>query len=82
MDSHHSMGSDVDRRGHTSDENIHQAMQQLHTPKRFPKETPGEFESRMAASARMRAKHRDEKRDEWRRLCRIRELDEESNQLA
>src|SRR6202041_2254228 len=82
MDSHHSMGSDVDRRGHTSDENIHKAMQQLHTPKRFPKETPGEFESRMAASAQMCAKHRDEKRDERRRLHRIRELDEESNQLA
>ena len=45
MGSHHSMGSDVDRRGHASDENIHQAMQQLHTPKRFPKETLGEFES-------------------------------------
>ena len=57
-------------------------MQQLHMPKQFPKETPGEFESRMAASARMHAKHRDEKRDERRRLCRIRELDEESNQLA
>src|SRR6202040_2865984 len=82
MDSHHSMGSDVERRGHVSDKNIHQAMQQLHMPKWFPKETPGEFESRMAASARMRAKHRDEKRDEWRRLCRIRELDGESNQLA
>ena len=62
--------------------NIHQAMQQLHTPKWFPKETPGEFESRMAASTRMHAKHRDEKRDERRRLHRIRELDEESNQLA
>src|ERR1700722_15571000 len=36
----------------------------------------------MAASTRMRAKHRDEDRDEWRRLRRIRELDEESNQLA
>src|SRR6202040_1925181 len=36
----------------------------------------------MAASVRMHAKHRDEKRDEQRRLCRIRELDEESNQLA
>src|ERR1700720_3880381 len=82
MDSHHSMGSDVDRHGHVSDENIHQAMQQLHTPKRFPNETPGEFESRMAASAQMCAKHRDEKRDEWRRLHRIRELDKESNQLA
>ena len=82
MDSHHSMGSDVDRRRHTSDENIHQAMQQLHTPKWFPKETPGEFKSQMAASARMHAKHRDEKRDERRSLCRIRELDEESNQLA
>src|SRR3984957_21323461 len=82
MDSHHSMGSDIDRRGHASDENILQAMQQLHTPKQFPKETPGEFESRMAASARMCAKHRDEKRDKWRQLRRIRELDEESNQLA
>src|SRR6202040_3133182 len=82
MDSHHSMGSDVDRRRHTSDENIHQAMQQLHTPKQFPKETPGEFESRMAASRQMCAKHRDEKRDERRRLRRIRELDKESNQLA
>src|ERR1700723_466972 len=82
MDSHHSMGSDVDRHGHASDKNIHQAMQQLHTPKRFPKETPGEFKSRMAASARMCAKHRDEKRDERRRLHRIRELDKESNQLA
>ena len=30
----------------------------------------------------MCAKHRDEERDEWRRLRRIRELDEESNQLA
>src|SRR6202041_2916271 len=30
----------------------------------------------------MHAKHRDEKRDEWKRLHRIRELDEESNQLA
>jgi len=82
MDSHHSMGSDVDRHGHASDENIHQAMQQLHTPKWFPKETLGESESRMAASARMCAKHRDEKRDERRRLRRIRELDEESNQLT
>src|ERR1700720_551770 len=36
----------------------------------------------MAASTRMCAKHRDEKRDKWRRLRRIRELDEESNQLA
>ena len=30
----------------------------------------------------MCAEHRDEERDEWRRLRRIRELDEESNQLA
>src|ERR1700720_1937893 len=30
----------------------------------------------------MRAEHRDEVRDEQRRLRRIRELDEESNQLA
>ena len=35
MDSHHSVGSDVDRRGHATDENIHQAMQQLHTPNGF-----------------------------------------------
>ena len=82
MDSHHSIGSDVDRRRHTSDENIHQAMQQLHMPKQFPKETPGEFESQMAASTRMRTEYRDEERTEWRRLYRIRELDEESNQLA
>src|ERR1700722_19150334 len=82
MNSHHSVGSDVDRRGHATDENIHQEIQQLHMPKRFPKETPGEFKSRMAASARMHAKHRDEDRDEQRRLHRIRELDEESNQLA
>src|SRR6202040_2209471 len=82
MDSHHSMGSDVNRCRHASDENIHQAMQHLHTPKRFPKGTLGEFESRMAASTRMRAKHRDENRDERRQLRRIRELDEESNQLA
>ena len=66
MDSHHSMGSDVDRRGHASDKNIHQAVQQLHTPKWFPKETLAEFESRMAASMQMHAKHRDEKRDERR----------------
>ena len=76
------MDSDVDRRGHTTDENINQTMQQLHTPKRFPKETLGEFESQMAASVRMCAKHRDEKRDEWGQLHRIRELDKESNQLA
>ena len=82
MNSHHSVGSDVDRRRHATDENIYQAMQQLHTPKRFPKETPGKFESQMAAHVRMRAKHRDEDRDEWRRLCRIRELDKESNQHA
>ena len=68
MDSHHSVpvGSDVNRRRHATDENIHQAMQQLHMPKRFPKETLGEFESRMAASALMHAKHRDEERDERR----------------
>src|ERR1700720_921920 len=82
MDSHHSVGSDINRCGHATDENIHQVMQQLHMPKRVPKETPGEFESRMAASTQMRAEHRDEERAEWRRLCRIRELDEESNQLA
>ena len=76
------MDSDIDRRGHVTDETIHQAMQQLHTPKWFPKETPGEFESRMAASTRMRTEYRDEERTEWRRLYRIRELDEESNQLA
>ena len=82
MNSHHPMDSDIDRRGHVTDETIHQAMQQLHTPKWFPKETPGEFESRMAASTRMRTEYRDEERTEWRRLYRIRELDEESNQLA
>ena len=82
MISHHMVDSDVDRCGHVTDKNINQAMQQLHTPKQFPKETPGEFESRMAASARMHAKHRDEERAEWRRLHRIRELDKESNQLA
>src|ERR1700720_2036634 len=79
MNSHHSVGSDVDRRGHATDKNIHQATQQLHMPKRFPKETPGKFESRMA---HLHAKHRDEDRDEWRQLHRIRELDKESNQLA
>ena len=82
MNSHHPVDSDVDRHGHATDKNTYQAMQQLHTPKQFPKETPGEFESQMAASTQMRAKHRYEKRDERRWLCRIRELDEESNQLA
>ena len=82
MNSQHPMDSDIDRHRHVTDKNIHQAMQQLHMPKWFPKETPGEFESQMAASRRMCAKHRVEKRDERRRLCRIRELDEESNQLA
>src|ERR1700722_4842767 len=82
MNSHHPVDSDVDRHGHATDENIHQAMQQLHMPKWFPKETLSEFESRMAASVQMHAEHRDEGRDEQRRLCRIRELDEESNQLA
>ena len=65
------MGSDIDRHGHVTDENIHQAMQKLHMPKWFSKETPGKFESRMAARAQMCAKHRDEKRDECRRLRRI-----------
>ena len=82
MNSHHLVDSDVNRCGHATDENINQARQQLHTPKQFPMETLGEFESRMAASAQMHAKHRDEDRDEQRWLRRIRELDEESNQLA
>ena len=76
------MDSDIDRHRHATDKNIYQAMQQLHMPKRFPKKTPGEFESQMAASTQIHAEHREEERAEWRRLCRIRELDEESNQLA
>ena len=58
------MDSDINRHGHVTDENIYQAMQQLHTPKWFSKETLGEFESRMAARARKCAEHRDEERAE------------------
>ena len=79
--SHHNSGDEHSRHSKVSDENIREAMRNLHMPTRRANESRDEYNSRLAASLRLRKEQEEREKAERRDLQRQRELRDEAEML-
>src|SRR6202167_3066714 len=79
--SHHNSGDEHSRHSKVSDENIREAMRNLHMPTRRANESRDEYNSRLAASLCLRKEQEEREKAERRDLQRQRELRDEAEML-